>query len=414
VPHPFHRAKKSLEERKELKASAGDAGALTLDTSDVKPERRRSKSPIARVFHRLRRSSSVASFGGVKDNASRTSNDVSSATFRDSEELQESVIRDPSIVGIADWAAGFNVYNQLVTTYTDRNLFQTPETVETLSYFADRLEILSEQCGGHLCNGLPEAALDLALLWAPAGQLARNDDSPTWSWAGWLGQVNFPFDPTSCPDLLGSNSKLWFKSEIREFHLGSAAPHIVRRSQDPKLRIGYPEYNEPLPDASDEVDPNAGTLQFWTQTISATGYMVEQLKRSSGPIPCSHLINAKGKHCGVIMEFETALPNLSNGDKYEFALLSRNITPEPISTMKRPRIPTYHPPGTPIWEKKRFLWTEDVVEHDPREYKAGPWAMLNVLLIKWEGGKAERVGVARIHEDAWIADSPRRTFVVLD
>ncbi|KAF2494811.1 hypothetical protein BU16DRAFT_434204, partial [Lophium mytilinum] len=315
---------------------------------------------------------------------------------------------------VSEWLPGFDCYNQLVTMYTDQNLFKTPERVETLIQFSNRLETISDNCGGHLCNGLPEAVLDLALLWAPAGPLVRNDDSPSWSWAGWLGQVNYPFDPTNCPDLRGGNSKIWFKSEIREFHIGSeSSPHTIRRSQDPNLRIGYPEYNEPLSDPSDEVDANSGTLQFWTQTISARGWAVEQLKRSKGQIPCSHLVNPKGKHCGVVMDYEHALPNFDAGAKYEFALLSRNISQEPISTVKRSKTPTIHPPGTPIWENKRFLWNEDVVDYDPREYKAGPWALLNVLLIKWEDGKAERVGVARIHEDAWASASPRRNFVVL-
>jgi hypothetical protein len=46
-------------------------------------------------------------------------------------------------------------------------------------------------------------------------------------------------------------------------------------------------------------------------------------------------------------------------------------------------------------------------------FEDGPWKMLNVMLVKWDAGVAERVAIARIHEDAWMAGGPTRRDVVL-
>jgi hypothetical protein len=35
------------------------------------------------------------------------------------------------------------------------------------------------------------------------------------------------------------------------------------------------------------------------------------------------------------------------------------------------------------------------------------------MLVKWVGGHAERVAIARIHEDVWLASGPVRKDIVL-
>ena len=37
--------------------------------------------------------------------------------------------------------------------------------------------------------GLPLALMDVVLLWGPYVQLGRNKSFPSWSWAGWQGEV---------------------------------------------------------------------------------------------------------------------------------------------------------------------------------------------------------------------------------
>jgi hypothetical protein len=72
-----------------------------------------------------------------------------------------------------------------------------------------------------------------------------------------------------------------------------------------------------------------------------------------------------------------------------------------------------HPPGTPVWNGERFVWDEVVVDFDAKYFKDGPWKMLNVMIIRWHGDYAERVAIARIHEDAWLQLSPVRKDIVL-
>lgn len=72
-----------------------------------------------------------------------------------------------------------------------------------------------------------------------------------------------------------------------------------------------------------------------------------------------------------------------------------------------------HPPGTPIWDGARFVWDQEVVDFDEEVFTPEPWKVLNVILIKWVGDHAERVAVARIHDDAWPRQNPVIKDIVL-
>ncbi|OCK75979.1 hypothetical protein K432DRAFT_157390 [Lepidopterella palustris CBS 459.81] len=324
---------------------------------------------------------------------------------------------------IHDWYTGFDRYNQLVTAYTRQKLSYPSDVLSAFSLITN---ILSRNCGGHFVNGLPEAVLDFALLWAPAGPLIRRttkDGSgktvewPSWSWAGWKGQVNFPFDPTNCPDLLDSSedAECWFKSEIRQFQLGQhTTPYTIRRRDNSQLRIQYPPFPQPLPDSSPDIDYNSDTLQFWAYTIPATGFTTEQLEYPSGKkIPSSQLINNRDQHCGVIMDYEKNFPKPNQTGPYELVLLSRSLYRKPKFDSERPTKPTIHPPGTPIWDDTQFVWDQEVADFDEHIFEQGPWKVLNVLLIKWTDGFSERVAIGRIHEDAWARARPKRKQIVL-
>jgi hypothetical protein len=319
--------------------------------------------------------------------------------------LQESDFKQ-----IGDWFEGFDRYNQLVTTKTSTKQAGSPEE------FSKICNILSKNCGGRFVHGLPEAVFDLALLWCPAEPLQRTDaQEPSWSWKGWEGAVNFPLDPTNCPDILSlpRNEGEWFRSEILHYHVGpQAAPYTIRREKkDRNLRIQYPPYfHAPRGyDASADSD----TLRFAAQTISADSFGAEQIQFDGKDIPCSQLINNQGQHSGVILDFEESISAPSSTGPFEFVLVSRNLRREPATHTRRPAVPTIHPPGTPIWHGGRFVWDQEVADYDEDVFAAGPWKMLNVILIKWVGEHAERVAVARIHEDAWLQCAPIKKEIVL-
>jgi hypothetical protein len=310
---------------------------------------------------------------------------------------------------VEDWFQGFDRYNQLVTLNVSREQTYKSEAFSRIA------KILSQNCGGRFIHGLPEAVLDFSLLWCPASPQRRKESTePTWSWTGWDGPVNFPFDPTNSPDLssLPRSEGEWFRSEVLHYHVGpKAAPYTVRREKNKKLRIRYPPYFH-APRGYD-IGPESDTLRFAAYTIPADGFTAEQLHYDGKQIPCSHLVNEKNQHCGVIMDFEESISAPSSTGPFEFVLVSRNRRQEPATNTRRPIIATIHPPGTPIWDGTRFVWDQEVVDFDESVYEAGAWKLLNVILIRWVGDHAERVAVARIHEDAWKRSGPVKREIVL-
>jgi hypothetical protein len=337
------------------------------------------------VVHRLRSSSSASSLGAKS--------------------------QDGDINDAHDWFHGFRHYNQLVTAQTTAHETYNPKD------FAKATKTLIKNCEGQLLHALPEGAFDFALLWCPAGEISRRDsEEPTWSWTAFDGPVNYPFDPSTCPDLYTApkaEGEL-FRSEVLHFHVGpSKDQYTVRREKNDSLRIKYPPYFHAPRGSKASVDSN--TLRFNAATISADGFATEPLHYRDQEIPCSQLLDDKEQHCGVIMDFESIISEPSPvPGTYEFVALSRSLRrlmPSPHN--RRATNPTVHPMGTPIWDGERFVWDQVVSDFDEDVFEEGPWKVLNVMLIKWVGEHAERIAIARIHEDAWLAKGPVRKDIVL-
>ena len=195
------------------------------------------------------------------------------------------------------------------------------------------------------------------MLWCPAEKLSRKDsDEPSWSWTAYGGAINFPFDPTTSPDVYTAprSEGEWFRSEIVNLYIGpEEAPYTVRREKCNSLRIKYPPYFH-APRGSD-ASIGSNTLRFTASTISADDFIAEQLHHQDREIPCSHLLNDKNQHCGVIMDYESSISQPSSTGPFEFILLSRNLRREPLKKSRRPTVPTMHPSGTPIWDGERFF-----------------------------------------------------------
>lgn len=309
------------------------------------------------------------------------------------------------------------MYNRYVTNQVSRDR----EPLQT--QFAKITKTLTKKSGGHFVHGLPEAVFDLALLWCPADRSLRNEDNPepSWSWTGWHGAVNFPFDPISCPEIRGTSGD-HFKSEISSFHVGpESASYTIRQHKSKELRIGYqPHFGPPRGDKPPSDESN--TLRFKPFTIPATGFTLEQIKTDDDKeVPCSELLceyKGEQRQCGVIMDYEDHLSEpVDTPSTFEFILLSRNRRCEPVAHSKRPAATTAHPPGTPVWDGERFVWNTQIVEFDEDVFQDGPnpeWNVLNIMLIqRYENGHAERVAIGRIHEEAWKARNPIKKDIVL-
>jgi hypothetical protein len=310
---------------------------------------------------------------------------------------------------VENWFFGFRKYNQLISNTI------TPNQAYLSKGFSKASKALTKNCGGKFLHGLPEAAFDFSLLWCPAGPMTKKDTTePSWSWTAYDGPINFPFDPTSCPDVykLPRSEGSWFQSEVVNFHIGpQSAQYTVRRDKGTSLRIKYPPYFH-APRGSDHSN-ESNTLRFTASTISADAFTAEPIQHNGKEIPCSHLVNTKNTHCGVIMDYESAISAPCSTGPFEFVLLSRNLWRDPSPDNRKPELNTMHPPGTPIWDGEKFLWDSRVDDYDEECFEPGPWKMLNVMLIKWVGEYAERVAIARIHEDEWLLHCPSRKDIVL-
>ena len=67
-----------------------------------------------------------------------------------------------------------------------------PEDI--LRAFAGAEAVLSQMLGCDLVQGLPTCIFDVALLWQPHEKLARREGFPSWSWAGYVGQIEWRGD----------------------------------------------------------------------------------------------------------------------------------------------------------------------------------------------------------------------------
>jgi len=370
-------------------------------------------------------------------NRSRSSSSVSIAT------LQNQAPGKPDFEKVESWIDGFRKYNQLITNEVsgDRNFLE-----DILSDIQDTLEEgLHFECPGGFVHDLPEALFDLALLWCPSkempeDQFARREgsDRPSWSWTGWKCPVNFPFDPTNCPDISAKNpNPMYFKSEVKEFHIvpPKSDPYLIRRDLK-HPRIGYPSshvipkgvkppkegkrtftilpnYNSKTAEHAEQTKQifgNFDTLRFSAQTISVDGFTLTQMSYEDDTIPCCEMKDVQGRKCGVLMDYYNEVHRFAEKRQdFLFVLLSRNRRCE--ATVRDPVANTVHPPGTPIWHNNKFLHDDEIADFDPEHFLEGEWSMLNFMLVQkmnldHEDEYYERVAIGRIHEDAWKQRNP--------
>ncbi|KAH8585485.1 hypothetical protein B0O99DRAFT_646866 [Bisporella sp. PMI_857] len=90
------------------------------------------------------------------------------------------------------WTYCIYVYIRLVRAYTRRILTYQEDA---LNAFSGILGMLKEAGSGDFVSALPEAILDMALLWTPASSLGvqrrRGGSFPSWCWTGWKGEVKY-------------------------------------------------------------------------------------------------------------------------------------------------------------------------------------------------------------------------------
>ncbi|KAK2059682.1 HET-domain-containing protein [Colletotrichum caudatum] len=121
------------------------------------------------------------------------------------------------------------VYMKCVGLYTERKLTQAKDVQAAFSGMANLMEA---RMRAPFVHGLPSSHFDLALLWEPARSSRRRvaegtrenasiPDFPSWSWTGWVGEVQYKEDLVSgildnVSDWL--DTRTWIEWWVRDGH----------------------------------------------------------------------------------------------------------------------------------------------------------------------------------------------------
>ncbi|KAF4635627.1 hypothetical protein G7Y89_g2460 [Cudoniella acicularis] len=81
------------------------------------------------------------------------------------------------------------IYDHYVREYCSRELSYEADTIKAITPLFEDLQRTHSIFKGGFFWGLPVDALPFALLWFCSGQQQRREGFPSWSWAGWRGQL---------------------------------------------------------------------------------------------------------------------------------------------------------------------------------------------------------------------------------
>lgn len=336
----------------------------------------------------------------------------------------------------------FQAYTNLVEVYTTRSLTQK---VDILNAFSGMLSAFTEYFESGTFCGLPIAALDLALLWTPAQSLrvraiprpasspsspspSLNKDRlleisettfPTWSWAGWIGRIDYrllKFEKEPPPDSLIGEFYIVQEGKILRllgYQRAPAGDECKASGND--LAVHF----TPSQLASCASQPDS-VLHFIAPLIIATDFTVNRNREPDYLSSASHIYtqsnqavvrlhDRNGKHCGILFEhadYYAILKRVSGQTKTNLEHM-QTLTDKAIIAISQTK--------DVYGDRKGLHRVEgDIKLFDKYEYAAqGPGsALVNVLVLRLGvEDMAERIAVGQIHVKAWEAAGPKRSWV---
>jgi hypothetical protein len=315
---------------------------------------------------------------------------------------------------LAQKKSQFRAYIKCVELYTSRQL---PNEEHALRAFAGISNFLGTQMETRFFSGLPNSYLDAAILWTPATGESRTRENnghlvaPSWSWAGWTGQVTY-----RPPILTGAVENIWdwlmahtwiswylvdrnstILGEIGTF--ARAKPPDVADSRDKRaggtgtrfkqtIRLFYEddkerwpsrkrsEFSKKIPPQLDRMDTDGPQeaspyfLQFWTWSA----FLRLGTSSDANGIKRYNILDRNDDICGSIV-----LPdNFDNNDQAVQFIATSDA-----------RL---------FFEEEMPEWTYYI----PKERHDSSWDLWYVMLIETGGdGISRRVGVGKVFKDAF-------------
>ncbi|TGO51974.1 hypothetical protein BCON_0150g00060 [Botryotinia convoluta] len=164
----------------------------------------------------------------------------------------------------------FENYMAMVSKMSTRQFTQESDCLNACRGFYTGL--LLKGLGGSVC-GIPAICFEFALAWQPEGNLTRrgsqdlssgNFQFPTWSWAGWKGQIEYPF--------LASPEKCGVKGEVRWAVYEAYEPSIPTTGGD-ATKLQEKRYKQVVPTIKVHTSPSQShqSMSSWyTYSYSPT------------------------------------------------------------------------------------------------------------------------------------------------
>ena len=139
---------------------------------------------------------------------------------------------DGSGINLDDTEWDFKNYDALVSVFSGRKL---THEADALNACRGSLNRLSQTAGIEFCFGLPVHDCLRALIWVPhsAHSLTRRLGFPSWSWAGWIGRVEYAYWVGDMAAYLKENSD----EETNEYR----PPLKRKRMQSLETKSNHPE-----------------------------------------------------------------------------------------------------------------------------------------------------------------------------
>jgi hypothetical protein len=286
-------------------------------------------------------------------------------------------------------------YATLLLYYTERIFSHQHDVIRALSGLIRRF---SWKMKSSFFQGMPTASFDIFMPFlAHDSLLHRRHGFPSYSWAGWIGKLQFIVN-SSNHNLLNSWLQLrtwivWFKrrpSGTTDLVWDIMANEDFLKAGDED--VGYRDRSRfgsrhPLGFSTDrilpteEIDfskplPDYPLLQFWTLSVHFT---IGNFEVFAGE---AYVIDKNQVRCGHLkMDGFESDTFFKSGSRYEFILLSESVSDQEYRS----------------YMSRHFML--DIVKYDS-PYQTYSWKYYHVLVLEWDGGVAERRGGGVISRSA--------------
>lgn len=322
----------------------------------------------------------------------------------------------------------FLVYGQLVQQYAYRNL-TFPD--DALNAFSGVLSSLMKLYDWNFVCALPESFIDMALLWqAQAGIFRPRWSSkqrrelcgalPSWCWTAWEGHIYW----NSQRLVSFAGQKVSIKSEINCFWISDTTGiRQIRTNKTSDHDISI------VGQIAEERKLLPYSLIFEAKTIDIEAYGVSRphlkqtnLRNDEGADGVKSrrlqfirhskysvwIYDVDGQHCGTLHQFDAASKKTLDEKTYRHDLIMLSKSTQGQVTAADFQIYRNH--LTEEYSSERDYY-EEIFDTHHYCYKS-EWA-INVMLVRWKDGFAERVSAGQMHVDAWNESLQKSTVITL-